>query len=678
MKRLSFDSQGKLVEIDGEYVSGSLSNNQKQVLQLKTSDSLDFLKEEKTKLNNIFDKSYWSLYENNAPLEPLKFSNGKTQEDVVKEIYSLIKQGEKIIFLHGACGTGKSAIALNLARLLGKTSIVVPVKTLQSQYEKDYVEKKYLLKKTGSKLKIAMITGRDNHDSIIKPGISCADPFLPDTIKITEKNFRQLKEYYSENPFMQNKELNDIEKLRRMSIAPANPYWSPIIPAEFEANQLTDAKKHEYLGCDGKKYIFYHRKQGCSYYDQYLSYKQSDVIIFNSAKYNTEMALGRKPLTELDVIDEADVYLDNFFEQSELNLTWLNNSLKNLSVENKSSEDCIKKMRELIDLEEKNKNALGIDENKIFKIEDTKIKELIQLMNANQELQAEILIDEQNYANNLLEIARDFSSYLAEVFVTFRREEDNLYARVVSTNLSYKMKDLLTKTKALVLMSGTLHSKEVLEHIFQIKNYKVVEAETLSPGNMEIVMTGKEFDCKYSNFSSGKYSREDYLKALHLAIEKSKEPTLVHVHAYQDLPSKEEKIKLNLSGVTAREDLFIKQRMDSKGKDIEDFKKGKFTKLFSTKCSRGVDFPGKTCNSIVFTKYPNPNVQDIFWKVIQQTHPAYYWEFYRDKAKREFLQKLYRAIRSKDDHVYVLSPDKRVLEEVQKLQNNAVNRIQQK
>jgi len=109
----------------------------------------------------------WSLHEKKGEketkLEPLVFSNGKSQEDVVSEIKKSIDEGNKIIFVHGVCGTGKSAIALNLAKDLGKTSIVVPVKNLQKQYEQDYTNKKYLLKKNDEKLKIRVITGRQNH-----------------------------------------------------------------------------------------------------------------------------------------------------------------------------------------------------------------------------------------------------------------------------------------------------------------------------------------------------------------------------------------------------------------------------------------------------------------------------------------------------------------------------------
>ena len=65
-------------------------------------------------------------------------------------------------------------------------------------------------------------------------------------------------------------------------------------------------------------------------------------------------------------------------------------------------------------------------------------------------------------------------------------------------------------------------------------------------------------------------------------------------------------------------------------------------------------------------------MKDLFWKIIKQTCPNYYCEFYKDKAKREFLQKLYRAIRSKNDYVYVLSPDARVLREARLLQQSRI------
>ena len=677
--RLTFNEQGRLMSVDGsssllDYEEKKSDYPKKQPRELKKSDSLMFLKEKENKLGNIFANTSWSLYQDNKFLSPLKFSNNKTQEDVVNEVVSLIKKGNKIIFLHGTCGTGKSAIALNIARLIGQTSIVVPVKALQRQYEEDYMSKMQVINKSGSRIKIAMLTGRDNHDSLYKPGISCADPSLPENIKIAEKNYKQLMEYYEENPYISKKENPELKDIRRTSIAPANPYWSPILPASMEIPSLNNSKKHLYRGCDGRDWIFYHRQQGCSYYDQYLSYMLADIIIFNSSKYLAEMDLGRKPLTEVEIIDEADDFLDSLFQQKEININKTIGALNILIPENEKAESGRKKAIELLELEEKNKRLLGVDENKIYHIKETKLLPLINLLNTNPELESEIAIEELNYANNLLEAARVFKNSLDEVYITFKKdEENNLQASLVSTNLSGRFQEISNKSKALVFMSGTLHSEDVLKNIFKIKDYKIVEAETIKQGNIEIIKTGKEIDCKYSNFSSQKHTRAEYLGALTSCMEKTIKPTLIHVNAFQDLPSEKEKGSIDLynpslNSLISSEKLSNIQREDKTGRAISIFKQGLSDTLFSTKCSRGVDFPGKTCNSIIFTKYPNPSVKDIFWRVLKEKHPNHYWDFYRDKAKREFLQRIFRALRSPDDHVYILSPDTRVLDAVRELQ----------
>jgi len=670
MSQIKFDLNGKpipLVKTRNSKIEDFEKGNNTSKEKLKTSSSLEFLKEDKT-VGDIFSTDYWSLYQDEKRLEPLKFKNKKTQEDVVREIVDLSKT-HKVIFLRGTCGSGKSAIALNVARILGKSSIVVPVKALQRQYEEDYIAKKHVVKPDGKKMKIAMITGRTNHDSIIQQGISCADPSLPENIRITDRNREKILEYVKENPFLKNPEGLDMENIRRITIAAANPYWSPIIPSTFELKSLTDAKKKRYKGCNGENYIFYHRKKGCSYYDQYLSYIYSDVIIFNSAKYRAELSIGRKPLTKVDIIDEADEFLDSFFQQDELNLTRILFALKNFHTEYNIVQNSLKKMTKFIEAEEQNKKVLGVDENQVFDISDTKIKPFLQELNSNLDLEAEITLDELNYLNKALEAAQEFKQSLDNVYLTYRKDqENNIFIKLVSTDISGKFKDLLTKTKTLIFMSGTLHSETILKNIFGIKDYAVVNAEELNFGSMEIIMTGKEFDCKYSNLMSEKYSRKDYLDALSKCVEKATNPSLIHVHSFRDLPTEKEKQEFEINNLISSEKLKELQQEDKTGKAISDFKSGLQSSLFSTKCSRGVDFPGKTCNSIIFTKYPNPNVSDTFWKVLQQTHKDYYWEFYRDKAWREFLQRIYRALRTKDDYVSILSPDLRVLQSVRKLQ----------
>jgi len=649
--------------------NNKIDDNKTESDKLENNEQLDISASHNLKYDNSQDTEYWSLYRDDQKLEPLRFSNGKTQEDVVREVVNLIKSGKKMIFLHGVCGTGKSAIALNIARVLGGASIVVPIKSLQGQYKKDYMGEMFLLKSNGKKLCISMITGRDNHDSVFEPGVSCAYAFLPDTIQIIEKNFKKLKEFYEKNPFIKYKNIYNVNQLKRISIAPVNPYWSPIIPIKYHPN-LPDAKKKIYKGLRGTDFIFYHRKKGCTYYDQYQAYFDSDVIIFNSAKYKIEVALDRKPVTEVEIIDEADEFLDSFSTQSELNLTRLRNSLANIYPEYDGTVEIISRINNLIKLEVKNKKATGVNENKIFHINDTNIKKILSLLLEDGIIESEISLEDSNssYVGKALEVAKDFEGFFSDTYLTYKIYEDNLYASLVTTNLSKRLQEVLDKNKAFVFMSGTLHSKTVLEEVFGITNYSFVEAETIPPGTIEINKTGKEFECSYKYLNSDKDKREQYLNILAVCIEKAKKPALIHINAFSDLPSEEEINKFSLTGLLSRDELIKQQKKDKTGKLVLKFKEKLFDSLYTTKCSRGIDFPGDSCSSVVFTKYPNPNSQGTFWKILKKTHPHYFWDFYKDKARREFLQRLYRALRSPDDHVFVLSPDSRVLDAVRELQ----------
>jgi hypothetical protein len=653
---------------------------------LRKEESLSFLRDSKVdpadyNVEQIKNK-YWNFYSNGKYLDPLKFSNNKTQEDVVKEVVKLIKQGEKIIFLHGVCGSGKSAIALNISRALGKSAIVVPLKSLQRQYEDDYSSKKYLIKEDFSKLKIASITGKDNHDSIYMLGKSCADKNLPENIKITEKNMQEVIRYYGMNEFNDDNDSPEITSIKRMHIAPANPYWSPILPGEIKIKSLEKAKKYKYKGCDGREFIFYHRKSGCSYYDQYLAYVYADVLIYNSAKYKSELLLSKKPATEVDIIDEADEFLDNLFNQKEINLKRLYDSLVELSPQSDKATELKAKILRLLEIEFKNNNFfpqenpaqetseedIMVTDVDIKKINNTNLLGILKILLANNDLVSEISMEELNYANTVIEIAKSFTETIESLYLSYKIAKGNLIASLVTSDISGCVNEIINKNNAMVFMSGTVHSEEIIKNILGIKNYKIVEAETKNLGTIEIIRTGKEFNCQYSTFSQKDFSREDYLFSLSDCITKAKLPALIHVNAFKDLPSETEISETGINNLISREELIDKQRSDKLGEEIRRFKNKEISKLFTTKCSRGIDFPGDMCNSVLFTKYPNPNVNDMFWKILKKTHPKSFWQFYTDKARREFLQRIYRAIRSVDDHIYVLSPDMRVIEAVQKIQ----------
>jgi len=636
----------------------------------------------------------WSLFDGKKKLSPLVFSNGKSQSDVVDEVLREIKNGYKIIFIHGVCGTGKSAIALNIANELGKASIVVPIKNLQRQYENDYVSRKYLIKEDGNRLKINMITGRNNHickylkenkkdireTRKIETNAKLFDIFkktkgegdgkeitydesadnniIPCKISIKEKNIRTLKKYYHENPNRGDMGSLGIKFMKRLSVGPACPYFSPILPADLNV-KLDDAKKNEYKAVNGD-HIFYERKEGCSYYEQFKSYINSDVIIFNSQQYLLETMIGRKPSTEVEIIDECDEFLDNFAEEGRINFNRLRTEAMFLFPDN---EDDVKLIDALLEELREVIEEARVNQEVILPVIRTKMVELIKLFTKNDYLS--IVQDEDSYIEQVSDICRKFYEVMSDSYVSFHRDKekkDEYSVKIVTINLEKVFKYLLEKNKVFVMMSGTLHSAKVLQEIFGIKDFKIIEAEVVNQGNIEKQRTGIEMDFKYENFRTGRVNRGQYLMALDRCISKAKKPCVVHVSAFQDLPDRIELAKYNLRFLITRDELMRMQKEDKEGRLVKEFKNREKDILFTTRCNRGIDFPGEICNSVVITKFPYPNTQSLFWQILKKQKPNFFWSFYKDKAHRELLQKIYRSIRFKEDHIFLLSPDIRVLD----------------
>ena len=658
----------------------------------------------------------WSLYEDKKELKPLVFSNGKSQEDVVKEVIDAVKAGSKIVFIRGMCGTGKSAIALNLARYFGRASIVVPIKSLQEQYTKDYSGKKYIMrdkkfdpkecesvkscslidpeKFDDGRLKIFSIVGRGNFKcrfleensveglekvseknsslteifekprqfSIIQKerDKSCDNRVLPCKIELKEKNLSRIKDYIRKNDAVRLSDFDSISDVKRMTVAPVCPYWSPIVYDKFEMGKFKDSVKIRYSGLNGKNFVIYSRKQGCPYYDQYLAYANADVLIFNSLKYKIETLMDRKPATDIEIIDECDDFLDSFSNEEQLNLNRLLFALTGFYT--KSPE--IKKVIEsLID----NCNAIRSSEkykesDEITLITGTLIEELLQTILSNQQLVEEIEEEDNNYMNHLDKVAKIFSDFLEETFFSINKKDNDIIITLVTTNLEKRLKEIIDKNKIVVMMSGTIHSESVLKNIFGLDNFKIIEAEVGHQGELIKSKNGYELDCSYASFKSGKTTREGYLKALSKCIAIAKKPVLVHVNSFYDLPNENEKITFSLDNLPTQSDFKEEQKNDPMGERVHHFKNKKTDILFTTKCNRGIDFPGDTCNSIVITRFPYPDISDVFWKILKKNKPAHFMPFYMDKSRRELLQRIYRGLRSKDDKVYLLSPDSRVLD----------------
>ncbi len=641
----------------------------------KQVDDCDFSNLKNTLGNSLFD------YEGES-LGPIKFSNGKTQQDVVSEVLDLIEKGNKIIFIKGVCGSGKSAIALNLAKHFKKTSIIVPIKSLQDQYEQDYTRDKFLFKQGNEKLKIAVIKGRGN---FICPfsnvsGTYCDNPELPCSIEIREKNMDKIREYINLNKNISKFDFTSISDVRRMSIAPVCPYWSPLLPSEVSVQALEKAQKRKYDSVSGKEYALFQRKKGCGYYDQYNSYLDSDVLIFNNQKYLLENIMGRKPKTDLDIIDECDEFLDKLSNEKTINLNRLQMALINLFPDTDKKVHAAKEILHITNNLIKQYSDASYEDNsysesEVNKLEETDILGLIEKVLENPYLAED---EEENYYNQVLETAKTFEHLLDQTYVgieNYSRQEKtnkslfnnfdgnkNILINLVTINLQKRFQEIVDSSNVLVLMSGTLHSEHILKNIFGINNFKTVEAETINPGTISKFRTGKEVNCKYSNFKTHQVTRKQYLQALDNCVENAKPPTLVHVTTFSDLPNELEKAEYSLNNLVTRERLVTIQGSDKNQKQVNRFKSGEIDLLFTTKCSRGIDFPGDKCNSVILTKYPYPNINSLFWRILKRERPDQFTTFYLDKAHRELLQKIYRALRFKEDHIILLSPDSRVLD----------------
>jgi Rad3-related DNA helicase len=604
-------------------------------------------------------------------LEPLKFSNGKTQEDVVNEVMDAIDSGHKIIFIKGVCGSGKSAMALNIAKNFKKSSIIVPIKSLQEQYEIDYTKKMFITKDDGTPLKISVIKGRNNF-SCTFGGDRADDPTIPCTIEIRDKNTEALLEYIEKNPGSDREDFSSATDVKRMNVAPACPYWAPIMPSEINPKGLGEFTKKKYDAIAGVEYAIFKRKKGCPFYDQYDAYADSDVLIFNSMKYLIEIEIGRKPKTDIEIIDECDEFLDNFANEKKININRLQQAMVKLTPFEQKDRTALKEI-----LNDVNSFLFNQEKIEIQKLASSKLYSLLEKILKAPNLASD---EELNYYNTVVDIARSFEKLLDEtyiatdtysangtkfvsgqqgLFVNKDDYEEPVIINLVSINLASKLHKLIDVNKVLVMMSGTLHSEEVLRDIFGLEKFITIEAETQNPGEIKKQRTGLERNCSYANFQNETITRKMYLKIMDLCLANAKTPTLVHVNAFKDLPTEEENNEFKFDNLITQERLRELQKFGNSA--VDEFTNKESDVLFTTKCSRGIDFAGDKCNSIIVTRFPYPNVQGLFWKILKQEQPDKFMEFYLDKARRDLVQKIARGVRFNGDSVDLWSPDVRVL-----------------
>lgn len=550
---------------------------------------------------NIKNNKIWDFKNKKGiSINPLVYSDGRDQKNIISEILNSFDSGENLLFLKAQVSTGKSAIALSLINILGKGIISVPVKVLQDQYKESYLDKYRI-----GDLDIAVMKGKSNFKCNFEKGKLCSNTNI-----------------------VCNRKLKQGET--RWKVATKCPSWSPILPLyvyeKIRSNMLFDLDTTEYLGINGD-YIYVNRGENCQYFNQYENYtKEHIALIMNSQKWIIETLLERKPKTDLEVIDEADLFLDGL----SFNLVVTHRTLDTIELAEKKKFKNIKILHYMIG----NENLSIIE---FLTLLEKVLKSCVTDYSQNLSYKLQMML----LCNQDIKLTK-FGKRRSETLIFTIARPDKIF-------------DILLKksAKKILLMSATPQSDKVFNSLFN-RNINFIEGETEFPGYLKIIKTGYELDVNQLCWKSICYK---YWNALNYFISIAEKPVLCNVFSYKYLP------EVGIGNIPSRED--IQKYQD---KFIKEFLKGKRDVIFTTKFDRGIDLKNEKCRTIILTKLPFPDISDItLIKLKEYYGPFIFNKYINDMIVREVLQNIGRALRSKDDYCNLLSPDKKILELVPRI-----------
>lgn len=554
-------------------------------------------------------KMPWGLVDAKGDLPPLVYSNGKTQKDVVNEIIEKFDDND-MIFLKGGVGTGKSAIALHLIGYYGKGIISVPTRLLQRQYTDDYGKHgdKRVLLPGGSFLSVNFLMGRSNFKCLYNPKAWCSNYGLPCT--------RRLRSDQS-----------------RCGVAVECSYWSPVYRSGYCENLAYTHEKIDYKSITGTK-KFYRSDSPCFYYDQFIHFTRRGAILMNSAKWEVETFLGRKPKVPIEIIDEGDEYLDSLTYRTVINDRLFQNLLKN----NDFRKDSVDYVYDIFSKLVKGYGENGYDDL-LFNSEP-----IVDFLEVFEDLISKV--EPSDFVKNIIGKMDFIFRYKKDAWARTVLNPDRIILFIPNPEIT--LNALAARSGKLLFMSATIHSLDSFNRVFKIKRPPIVLAEKKFPGLLYIMKPKDKGHLSNITFKkwNGSYEfRESYWRLLDELIEISSKPCLIQVHARKYLPE-----KYKASPEQSREN-----RWSFNDKDV----------FFSTKTDRGIDLKDDLCRSIILLKYPMPNISEVVLKTMRNLlGESAFWEYINDMANRNMVQQCGRAVRHEDDWCEVYTLDAKVLRQL--------------
>ncbi len=423
--------------------------------------------------------------------EPLRYSSGKTQTDLIEEILEAFR-GNDIVFLRGAVGSGKSVVGLRTILEFRRGVVSVPTKVLSDQYVDSYERSKYFTRDDGSTAKIGILKGRGNFRCMYMAdkgrNISCAASTLP-----------------CRRPLNREAGEHRVDALREC------PHWGFI----FASGWRDSIKKAEVTPYQGKKGNWLWCMRGeCPYWKQFGAYVFSDAIVMNSAKWAAELNIGRLPEVPLTVVDEADGWLDSLAVKVSLTQRVMDRVLDKIERVSGEREELRDEGETLDDMWSGALDGRGDP------------------------------IELAGHLAGLLDEIDETSGTLYWKLRSVLEHRDHAEWEHVEKGIVYFVPDpkiVLQRILEAVggkwlLMSATVQGEDVLREVFGIEP-TFVEGEATFPGKIIQKKLGQEEMVNYKRWADDEFKRR-YWALLSKMRRSAKRPGFVPVHSFKYLPPK--------------------------------------------------------------------------------------------------------------------------------------------
>ncbi|MGQ9788335.1 MAG: helicase C-terminal domain-containing protein [Candidatus Hadarchaeaceae archaeon] len=473
-------------------------------------------------------KLKFSLYGSEGQLGPRRYSSGKTQSDLIKEIVRAFEDND-IVFLRATVGSGKSAVGLRTIMEFGRGIVSVPTKVLADQYAATYEGEKYFLKDDGTKLKIGILKGRRNFRCKFQMdkghNFSCDSASLPCKRPVDWRSGE-----------------------RRIDVLRECPHWGFIFRSEM-AKSLKDVRKIPYGGIRGS--WTWCMKGDCPYWEQFRAYVEADAIVMNSAKWAAELNAGRLPKVPLTVVDEADYWLDSLAVKvsvTERTISWLQEIVKRGLEFTEEDETGLREMMEGLSEEWSRCLTDGGNPLKVVQV-------LVDLLNETDETSGDLLWK----LESVLEHRNHVEWEIWEKGITYFVPDPKIVLESVRRKVGTKW----------LLMSATVQDQKVLRDVFGVAP-TFIEGETRFPGRLLRKRLGTEEVINYRKWADERFRRK-YWDLLEMIMRKAKRPSFVPVHAHTYLPpGLREKVSQGGDSYTF-DDIMFTTKMD-RGADLKGIK----------------------------------------------------------------------------------------------------------